>query len=184
MHTRDELTASALEYVFAHGLLDLSLRPLAAAIGTSDRMLIYHFGSKDRLIADVLELANRRLSGSVPDLAAGARTPRHIVERAWAVISAPQTDPVARLYVELCALSVRGGGRWAEAHRKLRAPWLDLLYRAFVGLKLPARRATVLATLVLDTLDGLLLDKLVTGDPARVDAAARAFARLLTSPDS
>jgi AcrR family transcriptional regulator len=182
VNTREALTESALEYVFAHGLLNLSLRPLAAAVGTSDRMLIYHFGSKDRLVADVLELANRRLSGGVPDLAAGARTPRQIVERAWDLMSAPQTDALARLYLELCALSVRDGGQWAEAHRKLRAPWLDLLHRAFAGLRLPAKRAAVLATLVLDTLDGLLLDKLVTGDSARVDAAARAFARLLAEP--
>jgi AcrR family transcriptional regulator len=179
VNNREALTEAALEYVFAHGLLNLSLRPLAAAIGTSDRMLIYHFGSKARLIAEVLELANRRVSEGVTDFAATARTPQQVVEQAWQLMTAPGTDPLARLYLELCALSVRDAARWADAHRRLRAPWLDLLYRAFVGLKVPARRATVLATLVLDTLDGLMLDKLVTGDPARIDAAARAFAQLL-----
>src|SRR5437764_14071878 len=182
MHTREELTEAALGYVFAHGLLNLSLRPLAAAVGTSDRMLIYHFGSKARLIADVLELANRRVSEGMGDFAATARTPQQVVERAWQLMTAPQTDALARLYLELCALSVRDGARWAPAHRKLREPWLDLLHRRLVALKAPGRRATVLATLALDTLDGLMLDRLVTGDAARDDAPAPPSARLRAEP--
>src|SRR2546430_15590296 len=170
MHTREELTEAALGYVFAHGLLNLSLRPLAAAVGTSDRMLIYHFGSKARLIADVLELANRRVSEGMGDFAATARTPQQVVERAWQLMTAPQTDALARLYLELCALSVRDGARWAPAHRKLREPWLDLLHRRLVALKVPGRRATVLATLVLATPHGLILDRLPP--PARAPGGA------------
>jgi AcrR family transcriptional regulator len=44
---RHDLAEAATDYVLEHGLLDLSLRPLAAALGTSDRMLLYHFGAGD-----------------------------------------------------------------------------------------------------------------------------------------
>ncbi|MGZ8722334.1 MAG: TetR/AcrR family transcriptional regulator, partial [Aeromicrobium sp.] len=54
MGRRDELAEQATDYVLEAGLIGLSLRPLAAAIGTSDRMLNYHFGSKDELVASVL----------------------------------------------------------------------------------------------------------------------------------
>ena len=43
---RDELAEAATDYVLEHGLIGLSLRPLAAALGTSDRMLLYHFATR------------------------------------------------------------------------------------------------------------------------------------------
>ena len=51
---------AATDYVLEHGLLDLSLRPLAADLGTSDRMLLYHFGAKDELVATILRVSNDR----------------------------------------------------------------------------------------------------------------------------
>jgi AcrR family transcriptional regulator len=176
---RQELTEAALEYVLTHGLLALSLRPLAASLGTSDRMIIYHFGSKAQLIADVVELANHRLSASVTVFDEPSRSVRQVVDRAWQLMTSPQTDPLARLYLELCALSVRNPGSWSDAHGRLRQPWLSLLGDNFITVGLPASRARVLARLVLDALDGLMLDRLVTGDTVRVDAAVHAFARLV-----
>ncbi|MGH3330798.1 MAG: TetR/AcrR family transcriptional regulator, partial [Nocardioidaceae bacterium] len=57
---RDELAEQATDYVLGYGIAGLSLRPLAAALGTSDRMLVYHFGSKDALVAEVIERSNGR----------------------------------------------------------------------------------------------------------------------------
>ncbi len=48
---RDEVAQAATDYVLEHGLVGLSLRPMAAELGTSDRMLLYHFASKDDLVA-------------------------------------------------------------------------------------------------------------------------------------
>jgi AcrR family transcriptional regulator len=179
---RQDLTAATLEYVLRHGLIGLSLRPLAASLGTSDRMLIYHFGSKADLITEVLELANRRLSSNVGAAATGTEPPAsapEVVDRAWRLMTSAESDAVARVYVELCALSVREPQTWAAFHRRLRKPWLDLLRQYLVDLRVPAARSAVLATLILDTIDGLLLDRLITGERARVDAAARAFGELL-----
>jgi AcrR family transcriptional regulator len=179
---RQDLTTAALEYVVQHGLIGLSLRPLAASLGTSDRMLIYHFGSKAGLIADVLELANRQLGSRVASAvgaAASPGSPRDVVANAWQLMASDDSDAASRIYLELCALSVREPETWAGFHRRLREPWLDMLRHNLVGLRIPAARAIVLATLILDTIDGLILDRLVTGERARVDAAARAFGELL-----
>ena len=51
---RDELAEAATDYALEHGLIGLSLRPLAEALGTSDRMLLYHFEDKDDLVATIL----------------------------------------------------------------------------------------------------------------------------------
>lgn len=52
--TRERLLAAAVDYAAEHRLADLSLRPLAAALGTSHRMLIFHFGSKEGLLVEVV----------------------------------------------------------------------------------------------------------------------------------
>src|SRR6478752_6751042 len=57
---RDELAEGATHYAVEHGLIGLSLRPLARSLGTSDRMLLYHFRDKDDLVATVLQIANDR----------------------------------------------------------------------------------------------------------------------------
>src|SRR5215216_6725514 len=51
---RDRLLAAAIDYVLANGFSNFSLRQLAAAIGTSHRMLIYYFGSKEGLLVAVI----------------------------------------------------------------------------------------------------------------------------------
>lgn len=52
---REILLPRLAAHVLQHGLAGLSLRPLALAAGTSDRMLLYHFGTKQRLVADLLD---------------------------------------------------------------------------------------------------------------------------------
>jgi AcrR family transcriptional regulator len=176
---RADLTAGALRYVLAEGLVGLSLRPLAAALGTSDRMLIYHFGSKDALVTDVLALASAGLADSLGEPAAPLRGPGDLVRYAWDALTGPGAVGTMRLYLELCVLSLREPGRWTAAQQRIREPWLELLRAALAELGVPAARVPTTADLVLDTLDGLLLDRLVSTDPARADAAARAFAELL-----
>jgi len=53
---QEELLDRAYAYVLTHGISDLSLRPVAAAIGSSPRVLLYLFGSKDGLIRALLVL--------------------------------------------------------------------------------------------------------------------------------
>ena len=56
---RDRLLTAVSEYVASHGLSDFSLREVAAAIGTSHRMLLYHFGSKELLLVEIVRAVER-----------------------------------------------------------------------------------------------------------------------------
>ena len=76
---RAELAEAATDYVLEHGLIGLSLRPLAAALGTSDRMLLYHFAGKDDLVATVLRTSSDR---SVAEIRALPPSPRRPAGRA------------------------------------------------------------------------------------------------------
>jgi AcrR family transcriptional regulator len=176
---RTELTEAALRYVLANGLIGLSLRPLAAALGTSDRMLVYHFGGKHALVADVVQLASERLAGSLEEPRAPLRTPGDLVRYAWHVLGSPAATGAMRLYLELCVLSVREPGRWTAALQRIRQPWSAMLRSALAELGVHPVTVATLADLVLDTVDGLLLDRMTSPDPGRANAALETFAVLL-----
>jgi hypothetical protein len=81
----------------------------------------------------------------------------------------------SRLLYEGCAQP----GRWQATQRQIREPWLAMARESLTELGMPPAQVTPYADLIFDTLDGLLLDRLVGTNAARTDAAAAAFANLL-----
>jgi len=159
---RSDVLARAADYVLEQGLAGLSLRPLAKALGTSPRMLLYDFESKERLSHEVLAEIRRREAGL---LEAEVRT----LEDVWAWIAAPEREPFLRLFFEVY---VDGLGR-GEAEPLVR-DWLDFLRTSWQP---PVDEAT--ATLMVAVVRGLLLDRLATGDRGRTDEALRLFSAKL-----
>jgi AcrR family transcriptional regulator len=140
---RHDLAEAATDYVLEHGLLDLSLRPLAAALGTSDRMLLYHFGSKDELVAAVLRTSNEWSTAHVRAMEPSADL-RAAVHDLWATMLIPQVDRCSRLYVEWAALGLLGTEPYASAAREANELWIAALVDHLVrsGVRRPlARRA-------------------------------------------
>src|SRR5271154_7591678 len=70
-HRRPELLAAATDYVFEHGLADLTMRPLAKELGITHRGLLHHFGSKEQLVAEILHELRGRDRGRIAE--AGGR---------------------------------------------------------------------------------------------------------------
>jgi AcrR family transcriptional regulator len=58
---RAEIVERLADHVLAHGLVAASLRPLAKAAGTSDRMLLYYFSDKTEIIAATLQQIAERM---------------------------------------------------------------------------------------------------------------------------
>ena len=159
---RHDVLARAADYVLERGLAGLSLRPLAKALGTSPRMLLYDFGSKEQLVQDVLAEIRRR---EVTLLEAEVRT----LEDVWAWIAAPERESFLRLFFEVYV----GGLGKGEAEPLVR-DWLDFLRTSWHP---PVDEAT--ATLMVAVVRGLLLDRLATGDRGRTDEALRLFSAKL-----
>src|ERR1700710_2333103 len=95
---REELAEAATDYVLEHGLIGLSLRPLAAAVGTSDRMLLYHFSDKDDLVSTGLRVSNDRSVRAIRALPPSGGL-RQAVLDLWRTFSAPELARCQRLYV-------------------------------------------------------------------------------------
>jgi AcrR family transcriptional regulator len=169
---RDQLLDACYAYVVDRGLNGLSLRPLAAATGTSPRVLLYLFGSKEQLVRELLARARREQQS----LVAGALDVESgdfdlLISRLWATLSAPEQRPMVRLTYEAFLRSVsRDPGPWTGFAAETARDWLDLLIAAQPAT--PRRLAEARATRELALVRGLLLDLLACDDPARVASAA------------
>jgi AcrR family transcriptional regulator len=140
---RLEWTEAATEYVLENGLIGLSLRPLAAELGTSDRMLLYHFTSKDDLVAAVLRASNDRATAHLSTLDPSTDL-RDAVHDLWRAMRTSTVDRCARLYVEAAALGLLGREPYASVVREANAVWTGALvdHLARSGVRRPlARRA-------------------------------------------
>src|SRR5256885_16353177 len=92
---RDRTLALVADYVLEHGLEGVSLRPLAAALGTSTRMLLYDFGSKEALLDEALAEIRRRLAERLADMQSG-RDDAVTLGGEWEWVSAQERIPVIR----------------------------------------------------------------------------------------
>lgn len=163
---RDELLEKVTDHVLEHGLIGLSLRPVAAAVGTSDRMLIYHFTSRDALVSAVVDRTSERAVREVAALP-GATTVRAGVNRLWA---AYQTQPLSRcldVYCQAAATGLIGREPYLSDARASNETWAATLRDYFVRCGAPPRRVERIVTLVDSALYGFHLD-LTTDRPTEL----------------
>lgn len=167
-----ELLELAYRYALEHGLADLSLRPLAKAVGSSPRVLLYLFGSKDGLIRALLA----RARADEIEMLARLRLPAAGLEltatEVWRWLSAEDHRALLKLWVEGYARSlVEPAGPWGGFARATVEDWLDLLAAAQSPEERDAEAGQARRTQVLAVLRGALLDLLATGDVDRTTAA-------------
>src|ERR1700742_2621675 len=106
---RARLLDGAIDYVAQHGLSDVSLRTLAAALGTSHRMLIHHFGSKEQLWIEIVHTVEQRQRDLLSEILPDPDQPTAGAMRAWwKHISDPQLWPNERLFFELYGQALQG----------------------------------------------------------------------------
>ena len=172
---RDELLERAYQYALEHGVADLSLRPLAVAVGSSPRVLLFLFGSKAGLLQallararrDELELLERARAAGIEE-----GDPLAVAAQLWEWLAAEEHRALLKLWVEGYARSlIDPDGPWAGFAPATVTDWLELLGEA--------RSDAAERTLILAVLRGALLDLLATGEIQRVDAAVNRQLELL-----
>jgi AcrR family transcriptional regulator len=182
LERKPELLEQVIAWLCAHGIGDLSLRPLAQALGVSTYALVYHFGSREGLLAEALgELERRQREMIAGWLAEGeALRTAEFVERYWAWCSAEQNLPVMRLVIEATTLEATRTGLPASLRERLVSDWVDLLAQGLRADGLSAAEARSRATIANAAVVGLALDLIATGDRRRTGRALRDLvARLL-----
>jgi AcrR family transcriptional regulator len=179
---RARLLDQAIDYVARHGLSDVSLRTLAAALGTSHRMLIFHFGSKERLWVEIVRTVEARQRELLADILPDPEQPVADAMRAWwKHISDPALWPNERLFFEIYGQALQGRRHTVELLDGIVDDWLDPVTEINVSLGIPGHAARAHARLGVAVTRGLLLDLLATRDVAGVDDAMDAFIDVYTT---
>ena len=171
---RDRLLDAAVEHALTQGIVDLSLREIAAGIGTSHRMLIYHFGSREGLLVAVVrevELRERQaLTGTLST--ADAR-------RLWSRLADPQLRAQERLFFEIYAHALLGRPGTEGFLEEALDGWIAPVATSMASAGVDQDKARALARLGLAVTRGLLLDLLASGDSAGSTDAFELFTGLL-----
>jgi AcrR family transcriptional regulator len=175
---RASLRDRAVDYVLSHGVGDLTLRPLARVLKTNARMLIYHFGSREGLMREILSRIREREDARIESWLQSGENPRTMSEFLrwfWKRSIAPRRRPALRLLFELYALALRDPRAYPGVLEDPLAYWQKLTEKAGI----PVKPDAVEATLLLAASRGLLLDLCATGDRARVERAMEALAQFV-----
>jgi AcrR family transcriptional regulator len=173
---RQKLLEAAIEHVSENGFSDLSLRALAASLGTSHRMLIHHFGSKEGLWVEIVKAVEQRQRDLLPDILPDPDAPTKDAMRAWwKHISDPSLWPNERLFFEIYGQAIQGRPHTTAVLEGIVDSWVEPIAALSIARGIPPRTARAHARLGVAVTRGLLLDLVATGDVAAVDDAMDAF---------
>lgn len=165
---RDALLASVIDAIGRNGLGARSLRDLASDAGTSHRMLIHHFGSREGLLVAIVTEVEARQADVLRPLSG---TPDEIVAAVWKSVADPALWRFERLFFECYARGAQGEEPFDRLIPALVENWLSDL----------KGRARDQARLALAVIRGLLLDLVATGDRAAVERAMKQFLHIFAN---
>jgi AcrR family transcriptional regulator len=174
---RDVLLGRIVEWFAANGVLDTSMRTLAAGVGTSNRMLNYHFGSRAQLLAAVIGRVCEAEGQALEECLAATRDPVDAGRAYWRHAAAT-ASVFAPLFYELSAHAMYGKPYAEQLRRVLTDAWLSGFGAGFARVT-DEQRAERLARLCLAVGRGVLFDLALSGDRAAADAAIDEFAAML-----
>src|SRR3954468_12891146 len=176
VNARAKLLDAAIDHIAQRGISDLSLRELAAAIGSSHRMLIHHFGGRAGLLVAVVQAVEQRQRDHL-DTVIPAGSLRGGMRAWWRHISDPSLWPNERLFFEIYGQALQGRPGTTELLDGIIDAWLEPAATALEAYGIADGRPV--ARLGVAVTRGLLLDLLATGARAEVDAAMDAYIALL-----
>ncbi len=176
----DRLLELVIDHFVVDGLHDQSLRQIAAAIGSSHRMLLYHFGSRDGLLVAVGKAVEARTKSQLAKLRAAMVAPGsaeatdEAIRQTWALVSDPALGDFERLFFALYGRGLQGD----EAMRPMMniEDWIEFRVPEAVAVGIDPQVARRHNRLGLAVVRGLLLDLLATGDADEVRSALEIFA--------
>jgi len=177
---RSQLLDRIVDYVLAEGFAGLSLRPLAKAVGSSPRVLLYYFGSKEELIVEIVARSRERQRLQFQRLQQQEITTAMDACRAiWQVMSAPKAEAAFRFFFEIYSLALQDPKRYPGFLRNAVNDWLSYIEKPYIGLGYSPEQARAIASVVLAGYRGFMLDLCATHDRARVDSAVDLWLRTL-----
>lgn len=176
-HRRPELLNAVADYVLAHGLAGLAMRPLAAAVRVSHGTLLHHFGSKENLVTEVIDLLRQRLADAVGPVDSSTNLAR--LPTWWRNSTTTERLPVYRLLFEIFAQAAREPESYERFLRQVVHDSLTLMKRLVKVDGCPEEQAPLVASMIVAQARGLQLDLLTTNDRERIDDTFTLFINVI-----
>jgi AcrR family transcriptional regulator len=172
---KQQLLEDLIAYFIRHGVADVSLRPMAKEVGTSARLLIFHFRSKERLLLEVLDEMQTRLQQSLKELLAKPDANRSAPLRMfWDWTLEEQNFAHLRVLYQLHILAAQDGKTYGKYLKRNSLNWLEVVQ----AILKPSQRSPALATLIVAIFDGLFIEVMSSGDRRRATAAIDQFVEM------
>lgn len=178
---RERLLQRVIAVAAVDGISGRSLREIARGAGSSHRMLLYHFGSREGLLAAIVAAIEARQRSLMAAMADHASTPREVMTHLWAQVSSPAMRPFVTLFFEVFGLVAQGAPGTEGLRESLTRPWLHDAASVAEGLGLPPERADL--RLGIAVTRGLLLELVAGAEPAEIDAAYQRFVDRTVGPE-
>lgn len=176
---RAELLDRSVDYVCRHGLAELSLRPLAKAVGSSPRVLLHYFGSKENLVVEIVRRGRARQRAMMARLKLSDLSPRQISRALWNEWSKPEWEPLTRLSFEIYTIAMQDASRFPGYLENAVNEWLSALEGCAQVPGYSRKESRALATVLIAGFRGFLLDLFATHDRERIDAAVDLWLSML-----
>lgn len=173
---RAELLKQVVHHLQHHGVAQMSLSPLAESIGTTKRMLLYYFGSRENLLAQALAASRPDAHAMFDDVHDTAGL-RKAAQALWEAMTVGEQSGPVRMLLQLLSLAATDPEQYGDLAADSVEVMIGPIAAAYVRLGHPPQQARAGATLLVSGLRGLCQDRLVTRDAARTDAAARRLIR-------
>jgi len=173
-----QLLDGALRYLCKHGVANVSLRPLAAELGTSARILMFHFKSKEGLLQEVIQELNLRLQGSLATLAQPPPPAKRVapLRLFWDWATRAENLPYLRLLYEVQVIAVQNPQTYGAYLEKAASDWHDIALESMSD----SLKSSSLATLCIAVFDGLMLELMAGGERRRLTRALDEFIQIMT----
>ncbi|CAM2009294.1 TetR/AcrR family transcriptional regulator [Acanthopleuribacter pedis] len=159
---RRELIEKLAAYLLANGLQQSSLRRLAAAIGTSDRMLLHYFTNKEDLMNAALSALATQLEDILTNTRAEPMPFEVLVPHLAAFVADPRIQPFTRLWLEITARASAGETTMTTVASEIMTSFYQWVSNN-LRVEDPAFREP-LAGLALATVEGCVLLEAVGGE--------------------
>jgi len=171
-HRPAELLDAIVGYLVKNGVAELSLRPLAKAVGSSPRGLLYYFGSKEAMLAQAVKrLRELQRAGFAKLHEQRYENPSDGCRAIWEQMSAPQAETMFRLSLETYVLALRNPELFGDFLGSSSEDWLAFLSEPMIRKGASRAQARAFATVAIAGFRGFMLDYAATHDRARIDRA-------------
>lgn len=172
---KEDLLERCLAAAIEVGALDPSINEIAKRIGTSGRMLVYHFGSKQELDRQLISLLETRLREQLWSFQGisleDADCLAEPLLEMWRHLTSPEMYGLLKLTMELNQRAIQGDSEAQYFLEQESQKWIDSLSN------LTHDKAAALSLFHL--FQGAILDFLTTGNMQRGQQTIKAFTETL-----